>query len=87
MKNRTDVDGQTAYVVEALDMLSYEKKSLVMDAKVIDDQDMPRLEKCLQDNGVKLASKVQYYIMVENQKTKLLKLNKDGTRSQKTKVS
>ena len=52
-------------------MLSERKKSLVMDAKIINDQDMEGLERCLLDNGVKLANKVQFFIMVENQKKKL----------------
>ena len=60
-----------AYVVEASDMMSFDKKSLVIDPKIVNEQDVNQLEQVLQQNGVKLANKVQFYIMVENEKKKI----------------
>ena len=44
VKKRIDLDGCPAYIVSASDMMSQQKKSIIVDAQVIDEQDVVQLE-------------------------------------------
>ena len=55
VKNNTQVDGKIAYVIEALDLMNDERKSLVVDATIINDQDVDQLRKCLTKHGIRVS--------------------------------
>ena len=66
VKKRIDLDGCPAYVVTAQDMMSEQKKSLIIDSPIIDSQDVVQLEQHLLKSGIQIANQgVQYFIVVE----------------------
>ena len=56
VKKRIDLDGCPAYIVTASDLLSQQKKSLIVDAPIIDEQDVTKLQQHFIKSGIHIAN-------------------------------
>ena len=56
VKKRIDLDGCPAYIVTASDLMSQQKKSLIVDAPIIDEQNVTQLQQHFIKSGIQIAN-------------------------------